>query len=296
MIQGFIIKGIGGFYYIKTDNGTYECRARGKFKNQNLTPLVGDKVMMSIVDPAEMKGVVEEILPRSTELLRPSVSNVNQAIIVFSIKNPMPNMMLLDKMIILAEHSGLKVIICFNKSDLDTTYDFDQISSNYRAAGYTTLKTCALTGEGVETLNQMLAGNISVFSGPSGVGKSSLLNAIESEFTLKTGDISEKIKRGKHTTRHSELLELENGGWVVDTPGFTSLSTSEIDPEDLRELFPDFGLYAEKCRFDNCLHLNEPGCVVKEAVDENKLAKERYESYVYLYNEIVDQRRKQRKW
>ncbi len=296
MIQGIIIKGIGGFYYIRTDNGIYECRARGKFKNQNLTPLVGDKVMMSVVDSDEMKGVVEEILPRSTELIRPSVSNVDQAIIVFSIKNPMPNMMLLDKMIVLAENSGLQIIICFNKSDLDTQFDYDLISENYRAAGYTTLKTCALTGEGVETLNEMLAGRISVFSGPSGVGKSSLLNAVESDFTLKTGVISEKIKRGKHTTRHSELLELQNGGWVVDTPGFTSLSTAEIEPEELNGLFPDFKAFADQCRFDNCLHLNEPGCGVKEAVDKNVLAKQRYDSYVYLYNEIIDQRRKQRKW
>lgn len=296
MIQGIIIKGIGGFYYIRTDNGIYECRARGKFKNQNLTPLVGDKVMMSVVDSDEMKGVVEEILPRSTELIRPSVSNVDQAIIVFSIKNPMPNMMLLDKMIVLAENSGLQIIICFNKSDLDTQFDYDLISENYRAAGYTTLKTCALTGEGVETLNEMLAGRISVFSGPSGVGKSSLLNAVESDFTLKTGVISEKIKRGKHTTRHSELLELQNGGWVVDTPGFTSLSTAEIEPEELSGLFPDFKAFADQCRFDNCLHLNEPGCGVKEAVDKNVLAKQRYDSYVYLYNEIIDQRRKQRKW
>ncbi|MBM7560542.1 ribosome small subunit-dependent GTPase A [Fusibacter tunisiensis] len=296
MKQGIIIKGIGGFYYVKSDEDVYECRARGKFKNINVTPLVGDYVDISVLDDLKKIGVVEEVHPRKTELLRPSVSNVDQAIIVFSIKDPMPNMMLLDKMLVLAENSGLEIVICFNKGDLDSAYDYEAVSHDYRKAGYTTLKTCAITGEGVAALSSILKSRISVFSGPSGVGKSSLLNAIEAGFTLKTGAVSEKIKRGKHTTRHSELMELKQGGWVVDTPGFTSLSMLEIDPDELWELFPDIRERAEDCRFDNCLHLDEPGCAVKEAVFSKELSPQRYESYVYLYKEIVDQRRKFRKW
>lgn len=296
MDHGIIFKGIGGFYYVKYNQSMYECKARGKFKNQNKSPMVGDFVEISILDEEEKKGMIEELLPRNTELLRPSVANVNQAIIVFSIKDPMPNITLLDKMLVLAENAGLDIVICFNKGDLDAKLDFESVSENYKNAGYPTIKTCALLGEGIEELSTYLVDKISVFSGPSGVGKSSILNAIEEKFALKTGTLSEKIKRGKHTTRHSELLDLVNGGIVVDTPGFTSLSLEEIEPEMLKHFFPEFRILEESCRFDNCLHLNEPGCSVKEAVSEKKLAVERYNAYVYIYKEIDDLRRKNKKW
>lgn len=293
---GIIMKGIGGFYYVKVDQTVYECKARGKFKNQKVTPLVGDRVQISILDDVKKLGVIEEIETRKTELLRPSVANVDQAIIVFSIKSPLPNIMLLDKMLVLAEHSGLDVIVCFNKADLDVEFDFDTYEKIYSKAGYPVLKTCAIKGEGIDSLTEHLQNKISVFSGPSGVGKSSLLNAIHEGFTLQTGEISEKIKRGKHTTRHSELLELKKGGMVVDTPGFTSLTMNEIDPEDLKTFFPEFRGENLSCRFDNCMHINEPGCMVKEAVESGNVSKERYEAYRYILDEINDHRRKQKKW
>ena len=295
MAKGIIFKGIGGFYYVMCDSVLYECKARGKFKNDKIVPMVGDYVTISIYDEVKKLGVIEEIHERKNALIRPAVANVDQAIVVFSIKNPMPNITLLDKMIVLAEHSGLEVIVCFNKSDLDANFDFDMYRKIYSGAGYQVVSTCALSKEGVDDLLALLKGKINVFSGPSGVGKSSLLNAIEN-YSVEVGALSEKIKRGKHTTRHSELFELTNGGIIVHTPGFTSLSVAEIEEDHLHEYFPDLKRYAEACRFDNCLHQNEPGCAVKAAVESMELPKIRYEAYLYIYKEIEEQRRKLRKW
>lgn len=296
MDYGIIFKGIGGFYYVKFNDAIYECKARGKFKNQKVTPLVGDYVHISIQDEEKKLGMIEEILERKTELLRPTVANVNQAIIVFSIKNPLPNIILLDKMLVLAEQSALNIVICFNKADLDVDFDYEKYEAIYSRIGYPVLKTCAIEGEGIDELSYYLKDKITVFSGPSGVGKSSLLNAVHEGFTLQTGEISEKIKRGKHTTRHSELLELKNGGIVVDTPGFTSLSMHEIEAEDLKEYFPEFRMMDDQCKFDNCMHINEPDCIVKAAVVDNRISKDRYEAYLYILKEISEHRRKQKKW
>lgn len=295
MSHGIIFKGIGGFYYVKHEGIMYECKARGKFKNDKIIPMVGDYVTISVHDADKKLGMIEEIHERKNSLIRPVVANVDQAVVVFSIKNPMPNITLLDKMIVLAEHSALDVIVCFNKSDLDVNFDFETYQKIYEAAGYRVLKTCALSEDGINELIETLAGKINVFSGPSGVGKSSLLNAI-SDYAVETGELSEKIKRGKHTTRHSELFEISNGGIIVDTPGFTNLSVSEVDPEDLPDYFPEFKRFAELCRFDNCLHQNEPGCEVKLALNEGKINKQRYDAYIYIYNEIVEQRRRTNKW
>lgn len=296
MIEGIINKGIGGFYYVKTAHKEYVCRARGKIKNEQVNPLVGDHVEINIVDEAADEGVIEAILPRKTELLRPNVSNVDQAIIVFAIKNPDPNMILLDKMILLAENSHLDIVICFNKCDLDDTGKFDELCNIYNAAGYTILRTSTKAKLGLDDLKDVLKDKISVFSGPSGVGKSSLLNTIEKGMKLQTGELSQKIKRGKHTTRHSELMPLSNGGYVVDTPGFTSLSLQEIPVEDLPHLFPDFEAAAELCQFDDCKHLNEPKCGVKDAVENKEIHKTRYEAYVYIYKELETLGRKNKKW
>lgn len=295
MSYGIIFKGIGGFYYVKRDGILYECKARGKFKNDKIIPMVGDYVTISVHDAEKKLGMIEEIHERRNSLIRPVVANVDQAVVVFSIKDPMPNMTLLDKMIVLAEHSALDVVVCFNKADLDVNFDFDAYKKIYEAAGYKVLKTCALSKAGVDELIETLAGKINVFSGPSGAGKSSLLNAI-ADYAVETGEVSAKIKRGKHTTRHSELFEIINGGIIVDTPGFTSLSVSEVDPEDLPDYFPEFKKYAEHCRFDNCLHQNEPGCEVKKALNEDLINKQRYDAYIYIYNEIVEQRRRLNKW
>lgn len=295
MAHGIIFKGIGGFYYVKRDGVLYECKARGKFKNDKIVPMVGDYVTISVYDEDNKLGMIEQIHERKNSLIRPVVANVDQAIVVFSIKNPMPNITLLDKMVVLAENSGLDVVICFNKSDLDVSFDFETYKAIYESAGYQVVKTCAITKDGVDDLLALLANKINVFSGPSGVGKSSLLNAIE-DYAVEIGGLSEKIQRGKHTTRHSELFEIRNGGIIVDTPGFTSLSVAEIEPERLSSYFPEFKKYAETCRFDNCLHQNEPGCEVKRALEANEIAKVRYDAYVYIYKEITDQRRKLKKW
>jgi len=295
MTHGIIFKGIGGFYYVKREGILYECKARGKFKNDKVVPMVGDYVTISVHDEEKKLGMIEAIHERKNTLLRPVVANVDQAVVVFSIKNPMPNITLLDKMIVLAEHSGLDVIICFNKSDLDTNFDFETYKAIYERAGYQVVKTCAINKEGVDDLLSCLQGKINVFSGPSGVGKSSLLNAIEN-YAVEIGALSEKIKRGKHTTRHSELFELTNGGIIVDTPGFTSLSVQEVDPDDLSSYFPEFRRIAENCRFDNCYHQNEPGCEVKRAVENQEISKVRYDAYLYIFNEITEQRRRTNKW
>lgn len=296
MTKGIIFKGIGGFYYVKANGVLFECKARGKFKNQNITPLVGDYVLIDVYDAQANLATIEEVCERKNELLRPNVANVEQAIIVFAIKDPMPNLTLLDKMIVLAEHAGLEIIICFNKGDLDETFDFELYQKRFERTGYHLIKTCAHTGEGIDALKGLLKNKISVFSGPSGVGKSSLLNAIENGLSLTVGELSQKIKRGKHTTRHSELLQLSNGGIVVDTPGFTSLSMHEVEPEALSQFFPDFSSFKSNCRFDNCLHLNEPNCGVKEALVSGMLSKERYDVYVYLYKEMTENERKNKKW
>lgn len=296
MSKSIIFKGIGGFYYVMHNNVMYECKARGKFKNQQVTPLVGDYVKISILDEEKALGMIEEIHDRKSVLLRPNVANVDQAIIVFSIKDPAPNEILLDKMLVLAENAGLEIVLCFNKGDLDETLDFEAFVKRYEGTGYKLIKTCATTGEGVDTLIDTLKDKISVFSGPSGVGKSSLLNAIEEGFSLQVGELSMKIKRGKHTTRHSELFKLKSGGIVVDTPGFTSLSMHEVESEDLKSYFPEFQKPSNECRFDNCLHINEPQCGVKKAVDNQVLSKERYASYLYIYNEMLLQKGKGKKW
>lgn len=294
-MRGIIFKGIGGFYYVKHDGVLYECKARGKFKNDKVVPMVGDYVTISVYDQSKHLGVIEEIHERKNALIRPVVANVDQAIVVFSIKNPLPNVTLLDKMLVLAENAGLEIVICFNKADLDATLDFDHYKLIYESAGYKVVKTCALTREGVDDLLALLKDKINVFSGPSGVGKSSLLNAIE-DYAVETGTLSEKIQRGKHTTRHSELFEIRNGGIIVDTPGFTSLSVAEIEPENLSALFPEFREPMKQCRFDNCLHQNEPDCEVKKGIDAGNINKGRYDAYLYIYKEIVEQRRKLRKW
>lgn len=293
--DGIILKGIAGFYYVKTDSGIYECKARGKIKNKKITPLVGDHVKMNIEDEEEMKGVIEKIMPRRNELIRPTVANVDQAIIVFAIHNPEPSMNLIDKLTVLSEYSDLEIVLVFNKLDLDNDHHFRELERVYRTTGYKVIATSTYSEEGINELKECLKNKISVFAGPSGVGKSSLLNDVQSGLTLQTGEISEKIKRGKHTTRHSELVELDLEGWVVDTPGFTSLNIDFIEEEELGELYPEFEEASENCKFANCLHLNEPGCMVAQAVEEGAISKERYETYIYFMNQIKEARR-YKKW
>lgn len=292
MVEGIITKGIASFYYVRTENGDYECKARGIFKKKKINPLVGDRVKISILSEDPKEGWIEEIEKRRVELFRPAVANVDQAVIVFAMRSPDPHLNLLDKILLLGEYAGLALTICFNKADLmDGDEMFDHYKSIYELAGYNVIMTSTKSGEGIEKVRELLKDKISVFAGPSGVGKSSMLNVIQPGLQLKTGEVSEKIKRGKHTTRHTELIELEFGGWVVDTPGFTSLDLDFIDMAELSDLFQEFREFQGACRFNDCMHVNEPDCAVKAAVESGHIHQNRYDSYLYFYNNLIDSRR-----
>lgn len=290
MKTGRIIKGIGGFYYVKTETGIIECRARGNFRDRNITPLVGDIVEIRMDDKAGT-GYIEEISSRSTELLRPTVSNVTQAVIVVSTTNPEPNLWLVDKMLIMAEQQGLNVVICVNKADIDTERA-EEIASIYNKAGYISILTSTKSGLGIAALRIALANNISVFAGASGSGKSSLLNSINPEFKLHTSQVSRKTSRGKHTTRHAELLILDEISFVLDTPGFSSLSLDFVEsPEDLRYYYREIEKFGGKCKFQSCLHDSEPDCMVKVAVKSGEIGSERYNNYLMILDELKKRRK-----
>lgn len=290
MLKGVIVKGIGGFYYVKTSEGIIESRARGLFRDENITPIVGDKVSIRISEE-DNTGYVDEIYPRTSQLLRPAVANVTQAIIVMSIKNPDINTWLLDKFLLMAEYEKLQVLICINKSDLNKERAL-KLKGIYEKAGYSVVISSVRESLGIEELKESLKNNITVFAGPSGVGKSSLLNEINPILKLETGDISSKSKRGKHTTRHVELLDLDDNSYVLDTPGFSSLNLDFIEDEvELREYFKEIAEYGKKCRFISCLHDREPDCNVKENVDNRNINKERYDNYLLLLQEIKNNRR-----
>lgn len=292
MINGKIIKGIGGFYYVDTELGIYECRARGIFRKDKITPLVGDRVKISIVDEESKKGVVEEIDKRYTELVRPPIANVDKALIVFAITNPKPNLSLLDRFIVLAEKENLEIVIVLTKADLDEDSMLDELKGIYELSGYKVIPVSNKTKLNIDKIKEELKNNVVVFAGPSGVGKSSLLNEIDINFKLQIGEVSDKIKRGKHTTRHAELLKLECGGMVADTPGFSSLTLDDIEDVELKSYFIEFDEF-DDCRFGSrCVHENEPSCSVKEAVEEGKISKKRYDSYIQLLNEIRQGKRR----
>lgn len=289
MLYGTIIKGIGGFYYVSTKNGVYECRARGIFRKDNIKPLIGDYVEISVLDEKNKKGSLDVICERKNELIRPTVANINQSIIVFAVKSPKTNLDLLDRFIILSEEQGLDILICLNKIDLDNSDTADDIKKIYEKTGYRVLLLSATENIGTEILKKELEGKISVFAGPSGVGKSSLINTLSSGFNLNTGEISEKIERGKHTTRHAELLKMSDDTFIVDSPGFTSLSISHIKSSDLKKYFIEFEPYTN-CRYTECSHTHEPDCDVKEHIDKS-FYKIRYDRYVSLYNELKEKER-----
>ncbi len=277
-MNGIIIKGIGGFYYVKAaDDNVYECKARGVFRKMHITPMIGDKVEIEIKNG---KGSISEIKPRSIMLTRPPVANIDTFVLVVAAANPEPNLFLIDKMLINAEINGLKPIICINKTDLTRRTDLEKIY-----AYYTVINVSAENNENIDELNSLIQNKVSAFSGLSGVGKSSLLNLITNQ-EMETGEISEKISRGRHTTRHVELLELQSGGFALDTPGFSSLEIEGIKAEELQDYFPEMAEAKNNCRFRGCSHINEPDCAVKELLNSDKLAKSRYESYKDLYNSL----------
>lgn len=291
-MTGKIIKGIAGFYYVHIeDKGVYECKARGIFRNQHMKPLVGDNVSVVILDEQEKEGNITEILPRRNELLRPAVANIDQALVIFAIIKPDPDFRLLDKFLIRMEQQGLTSIICFNKQDIASQEEKEALRKAYGICGYQTLFISVHREEGLVQLRALLAGKTTVLAGPSGVGKSTLINALAPEAGMETGSISRKIERGRHTTRHSEIIALGDETYIMDTPGFTSLHISEIMKEELSGYYPEFGQYEPSCRFGGCAHISEPDCGVKAAVEEGKISRVRYENYKALYQELKDIRR-----
>lgn len=291
-VQGKIIRGIGGFYYVHTGrDGIYECRAKGSFRKDNRKPLVGDHVMIQIISAAEKTGNIEEIMERRNALVRPAVANIDQALVIFAVEKPKPNLNLLDRFLVSMERQKVKTLICFNKCDLAGDSGTTGLCDTYEKAGYEVLLTCARLGEGLEAVKRALSGKTTSVAGPSGVGKSSLVNLLQKEVQMETGAISKKIDRGKHTTRHSELIAIDETTFIMDTPGFSSIYTDGIEKEELQEYFIEFGRYEKFCRFQGCAHIHEPGCGVKEALSEGKIGKTRYDSYIQIYGEISERRR-----
>mgnify|MGYP001026857785 FL=1 len=295
--QGKIIKGIAGFYYVHTDEGPetcgkiYECKAKGIFRKENRKPLVGDDVRLEVLDGDAGTGNIVEMLPRRNELVRPAVANIDQALIVFAIVKPEPNFNLLDRFLIMMGQQGLKCVICFNKQDLASQEEKERLRFTYEGSGCRLLFTSAGEKEGMVELSKLLAGKTTAVAGPSGVGKSSLINCLNPSAGMQTGDISRKIQRGRHTTRHSELIALQENTYIMDTPGFTSLGLFSLEKEELQGFYPEFAAYEKNCRFRGCVHLNEPDCGVKEALQEGKISQVRYGNYQALYQELRDRRK-----
>lgn len=289
MQEGVLIRGYGGFYYIQAGDRVWECSLRGKFRHIGQNILAGDRVVISPL--GEKRAVVEEIKPRSTELVRPPIANVEQAVIVVSLIQPQPDLKLLDRLLIMTEHSGIEPVICFNKADLAAPEASRELAETYRQAGYQVLITSALSGMGIEELKGRLKNRLSVFAGPSGVGKSSLLNALHPGLQLRTGEVSHKTARGRHTTRHVELLSLEFGGWVADTPGFSVVELPRLKREELTDYFREIAPFYGRCQFNSCLHRGEPGCRVKEAVQNQEINPLRYEHYLQFLEEVIARER-----
>lgn len=290
MIEGIIIKGYSGFYYVQTDSEVWECTLRGKYRIKNQDFLVGDRVIIRPVNDG--KAVIEKVLTRTNQLVRPPVANVEQVIIVMSLGNPPPDLMLLDRLLVMGEFHGLELVIAFNKADLVSQDFMEQHCSIYKNIGYTVILSSAKTLMGINELRECLKDKISVLAGPSGVGKSSLLNAVQPGLSLKTGEVSHKSRRGRHTTRHVELLGLAGGGFVADTPGFSRLDLPEMLREDLAYYFPEIAELQVNCRFASCLHHTEPDCAVRSAVDAGSVDTGRYNNYLYLLEEVISNERR----
>ena len=294
-MQGKIIKGIAGFYYVHTDAGgearIYECKAKGIFRKDNKKPLVGDNVEIDVLDEAQAMGNIKMLLPRKSELIRPAVANVDQAMVIFSILSPKPNFNLLDRFLIMMGQQGIPCIICFNKADIDEAAEGEVFRRTYEDCGYRALTVSAKEGYGIGELKALLAGRTTTVAGPSGVGKSSLVNCLQSDIHMETGQISAKIQRGKHTTRHTELIAAGDGTYILDTPGFSSLGLFNLEKEQLTEYYPEFKKYEKNCRFGVCSHITEPVCGVRDAVDQGTISRLRYENYCLLYEELKNQKK-----
>ena len=278
--EGRILRSLSGFYDVQTQEGLITCRARGILRREGNSPLTGDLVEITV---EKGKGMVEKILPRKNHFIRPAVANVDALVIFAANVNPVTEPFLIDRVAAIAGDQNVQAVLCVNKCDLDPAMDLVRI---YEHAGFPVICTSAETGEGVEDLRALLEGKLTAFTGNSGVGKSSILNRLAPELQLETGEVSEKLGRGRHTTRHVELYRLGENTYVADTPGFSSFDTDQMElilKENLQYAFPDFGSYLGKCRFDDCSHRREPDCAVRAAVEAGEIERSRYESYLKLY-------------
>ena len=291
-MQGKIVKGIAGFYYIHVvGSGVYECKAKGIFRKEKIKPLVGDDVLIEVIDEEEKTGNIVKVLPRKNELVRPAVANIDQALVVFSITRPSPHFNLLDRFLVTMESRRIPVILCFNKEDIADDTQIGALERIYSGCGYPCVFTSALKQHNIGQVKELLKGKTTAIAGPSGVGKSSIINVLQPEARMETGDISRKNERGKHTTRHSQLFPIDGSSYIMDTPGFSSLYISDFEKEELKYFFPEFGKYEGACRFDGCSHTHEPDCAVKKSVLGGEIAAVRYDSYKEMYEELKSKRR-----
>lgn len=286
-MQGVILKGIGGFYYIDTEVGIIECKARGKFRHNSQTPTVGDRVIVEKI-LEDNTGYLKEILPRKNKLIRPAICNIDTLVVVISNAPPKTDAFLIDKVCAIACNQDIEVVIFINKIDIDPAQELEEI---YKKVGYKVIKGSAVTGEGIEELKQAINGKIATFTGNSAVGKSSILNQIDERFDLKIGGLSEKIGRGKHTTRHVELLKTKDGSFVADTPGFSTFDTTQMDlvlKDNLQYTFIEFKPYIGQCKFSSCSHTKEKDCAILKALNDDEISKSRHSNYVKLYELVKD--------
>lgn len=286
------MKGIAGFYYVHTPNDrVYECKAKGVFRNKKVKPLVGDNVEIVILDEEHGTGNITSVLERSNQLVRPAVANVDQAVIIFAAAKPEPNFNLLDRFLVMMLRQNVSCVVCFNKQDVVGNEQLKLLEETYVSCGYQVVFTSAVTGQGMDEFKKLLENKTTVLAGPSGVGKSSIINEVKPDAKMETGEISRKIQRGKHTTRHSELFHVDGSTYILDTPGFTSLYIEGMEKEDLKDYFQEFEQYEPYCKFNGCVHMNEPQCGVKDALEQGKISKIRYENYKFLYEELKQQKK-----
>ena len=291
-MQGKIVKGIAGFYYVHVvEFGVYECKAKGIFRKDKKKPLVGDDVEIEVLSEVEKTGSIINIFERKNELIRPAVANIDQALVVFAAAKPSPHFNLLDRFLVMMQTKEIPVILCFNKEDIASEEKLSELAEIYEKCGCQLIFVSAKEEKNMETLRRMLEGKTTAIAGPSGVGKSSIINLLNPKANMETGSISRKIERGKHTTRHSELFMIGEDSYIMDTPGFSSLYVNDFEKEELKYYFPEFELYEGQCRFNGCDHIHEPGCAVKEAVEKGKIHAVRYEDYKELYEELKNKRR-----
>lgn len=281
MSKGIILKGIGGFYYVETSDRVFECRARGIFRKKHVKPLPGDFV--EIDELPDGTGSVVEIYPRKNSFVRPPIANVECMVIVVAVSNPAPDLKFIDKLLVISEAAGVTPVICLNKCDLSDDYKY--IAELYKSIGYCVVETSTVTGKGIDKLKDKISGKITAFTGFSGVGKSSILNKIFEDLNLLTGDISKKLNRGKHTTRHIELFG-NSGSYIADTPGFSMLEVYDVEADALQDYFVEFADYKDKCKFAGCAHLAGKHCGIINAVNDGGISRSRYENYLDMYNTI----------